>query len=340
MKTVCSIFIALLFLTLGCKEQPLAYTVPLLNTKTLNGKVWKKGEKSSLFTDLYITEHYYAFSENDNDTVLKVFHKNEPQQCVAYEIIRSDDKTNHSIDFVKCNTRYESGTDEIWWVENKHCIKHVGIQEKMLISKDSHFLPRGLTASVCYNFTKDEIYGIPSNRHATDAFYFFRPDSGYYWVEMYGATKNMQTHYKKNPYAFLANLRINEKQDAIVCAFLFINHIQFTDLRGNIIRSVKIGETNAAPVNNIEGSLDYERSTKYILDICGTDKYVYCLFNGSTDFSNNTYLCQFKWNGTHVRTYQTDRKLKKIAYDKFSQQLVALAAKDNDSRDVVCYEVK
>ncbi len=119
-----------------------------------------------------------------------------------------------------------------------------------------------------------------------------------------------------------------------------MNKIQFFDLRGNIVRDVKVGENNAAPVNNGLGQLDYEKSVKYMLDVCNSDKYVYCLYNGDKDFENNSLILSFKWDGSHVKTYQTDRKLKKIAYDKISKKLVALAANDNGSRDVVCYPVK
>lgn len=340
MKIIASTLVPSLLLFVACKEQPQSYTLPLEDCKTLIGEVWQEGDANALSTDLYVTDEYYIFLENNNPLMLKAYKKDNSVHYIGFNIDQDENRKTYSIDIVKSNTRYESEKNDIWIVENSKNLKNLRVQNNSFTLTQTISLHRDVIPSASYHFTKEEIYGVPLNGHAANAFYFFQPDSGYYWVKMYGATKNMQSHYKKNPYAFLSNLCVNEKENTIICGFLFINQIQFFDLRGNIIRSVKVGNINAAPVNDIEGSLDYKSSTKYILDVCSSDKYVYCIFNGSADFDSNSRILIFKWDGTHVMSYQADRKLKKIAFDKKNKQLVALTSNKKGGRDVVLYPIK
>lgn len=340
MKKAGYILSFLLLFCIACKKQPSTYTLPLHEAKPITGEVWKHGGAKALYTDMYITEQYYTFCELGGDTILRIFDKKDPLRCMSFDIKNEEERLFYNLDFIKSNSRYESEKNDIWIVENKREIKQLRLQNDSLSTVNSLFLPIGLTQSTGYNLIKDEIYGVPTIGHSGKAFYFFQPDSGYYWVEMQGATKNVKKHYKQNHSAFLCNLSVNEKQNAIACAFLFFNKIQFTDLRGKLIRTVAIGEDNGIPLNNAVGSLDYDNSKKYMLDVCGSDKHVYCLFNGSKDFEQPPLIVVFKWDGTHVKTYQADRFLKKIAYDKTSKKLIALSSNDQGGRDVVYYSIK
>lgn len=338
MKIHGSVLSFLLLVCISCKEQPLLYTVSLQDGLPLTGEVWKKGSENSFYTDIYITDQYYAFSEYKNDTVLQVFSKNDPERFLGFEVKQGIGKLFHTIDFLKSNTRYASEKDDIWFIENKNELKQLRLQDDLLLPINTWLLPVGTLRSTSFNFTKEEMYGVPTMGSSLKTFYFFQPDSGHYWVEMYGITKGLQ--YKKNPYAFLSNLCVNEKQKAVVCGFLYFNQIQFFDLKGNVVRSVRIGEEDIMPVNNSESSLDYENSVKCVIDICSTEEYVYCLYDGADNLDKNSLIFVFNWDGTHVKTYTIDKILKKIAIDKSNNKLVALVSNEQGNRDVVSYFLK
>lgn len=339
MKTTGYVAGILLLLCAGCAKQPLSYTVLTEKNVLLTSEVWKQGEASFHYTDIYVTDQYYAFTCHKSDTLIQVFAKNDPANCIG--ILVKDEKRRHAypIDFVKSNTRNDADNDDIWVVENKRDLKQLRLLNNSLSAVKTIFLGVATEESTSYNFTKEEVYGVPTSGSLDKAFYFFQPDSGYYWVEMYGATNKVKKHYHKNPYAALSTLVVNENKNAIVCGFLFFNQIQFFDLRGDIVRSVTIGEGTVMPANNNVGSLDYPKSTKCVLDVCGTDNYVYCLYDGTKEFEKTSLILVFKWDGTHVKTYQTDQMLKKIAFDQSKNKLVALVSNENGGRDVVLYPI-
>lgn len=86
--------------------------------------------------------------------------------------------------------------------------------------------------------------------------------------------------------------------------------------------------------------LDAEQSKKCFIDICSSDQYVFCLFDGSTDFTGNSVIYVFDWNGKHKATLQADRNLRKIATEKSGKYLLALSPNDQGGRDVVKYDLK
>lgn len=345
MRTTGFILSAMLLFCIACKEQPLSYTLSLQKAKPLTGELWKKGGGGSLYTDICATDRYYAFSLYENDTAIHVFDKDNAGQCVGFMMHEKDGKGNYAIDFIKSNTRYPSEKNDIWIVENKRTIKQLRQGDNSLVPVTTEPLPPFNTRSTSYSFTKSEMYGVPDLGNLTKNFYFYHPDSGYYWVEMHGLDKKnwkqYEKLYKRNPYAFLSNLRIDETQNAAACAYLFFNQIHFFDLKGKITRIVTIGDKNIFPVNKWpEPVIDYENSAKCTIDMCHTGQYVYCLYNGSKDFEANSRIIVFKWDGTHVRTYETDRQLKKITIDRSGNKLIALAANEQGGRDVVRYAVK
>jgi len=324
------------FVVLFCiacnKEQPTSYAVSLQESISITGDIWKEG--TVVYTDLYVTDQYFIFSEYENNTTLQIFDKKNPTHYIGFKV--TNERGN--INFVKSNTRYVSEKDDIWIVENNRILEQLRFRGDSISSVNRFLLPMNMTRSTNYNFTKDEMYGVPIRGSFSKTFYFFHPDSGYYWVGMYGIKDKLQ--YKDNPYAFLSNICVNEKRNAVACAFLFFNQVQFFDLRGRLIRSVIIGDEDVMPLNYIDGSLDYENSTKCIIDICATDRYVYCLYDGSKSFNNTSLIFVFNWDGEYVKTYNVDRKLKKIAVDESNMMLVSLASNDQNGRDVVCYSIK
>ena len=74
--------------------------------------------------------------------------------------------------------------------------------------------------------------------------------------------------------------------------------------------------------------------------MCGTPRYVYCLYSGSKNFSGKSKIVIFQWDGKHVRTWESDRSIRSIAVDEDDKYILAIVSKENGGQDVIRYELK
>ena len=88
-----------------------------------------------------------------------------------------------------------------------------------------------------------------------------------------------------------------------------------------------------------ENTIDMENSRKCFIYITGTKRHVYCLYDGTTDYTAQSKIVVLDWKGKHVKTYQADRCLKQIAVNEEETRIVALAANEDYGRDVVIYTI-
>ena len=327
--------VILLVCFVSCKDQPLSYLVQG-EEEAIVGEVWKKADGVSLYTDLKITDSYYVFLDYRSDSILQVYTKDDPLKPVVYGIKDEKEKRFSSVEFTKSNTRYTSGNEDVWIVDDKKMLTQIRCRKDSLEVVQDIPLPENLGRSIEYNIGKEEIYGILSSGKKGNAYYLFRPDSGYYWVSAYKGPKI----YRKNDFAFSANLIVNEKANSTVCAYRFFNKVQFFDLKDNIVRDVMYGDERIEPKDIVVSTFNFTENRKCFIDICGTDQYVYCVYDGSYDYSQLSKIMIFKWDGTHIKTLQTDRKIKKIAIEKSDSYLMAIAADEHGGRDVVRYSLK
>jgi hypothetical protein len=318
----------------SCKEKSLSYQIPEKENH-LMGEIWKNANDIPLYTDVEITDSYYVFTDYENESLLHVYDKNNPSAELTSAIHGRGATGLVSVEFVKSNTRYPSESDDVWIIDNKSKLKQVRCRKDSLMVIRNIALPTELNRSADYNITKDELYGVPGAGERNKAFYFFHPDSGYYWVDMYGMDKK----YTKNDFACYADLIVHEKRESVVCAYRFFNKIQFFDLRGNISKDIFYGKDRIEPKDNAVELSNFKENLKCFIDIYATDQYVFCVYDGSCDYTNLSKIMIFKWDGTHVKTLQTDRVIKSIAVDKLNAYILALTANEFKGRDIVRYKL-
>jgi hypothetical protein len=315
----------------SCKEKFLSYQLPEKEDHIM-GEIWKNANDIPLYTDVEITDSYYVFTDYENEGFLHVYDKKNPSSAIHEKRVTG----LVSVEFVKSNTRYPSGSDDVWIIDNKSRLKQVRCGKDSLMVVQDIALPINLARSIDYNITKDEFYGVPGTGERNKAFYFFHPDSGYYWVEMYGMDKK---RYTKNNFACYANLLVHEERKSVVCAYRFFNKIQFFDLRGNISKDILYGKDRIEPKDTPVELSNFKDNLKCFIDIYATDQYVFCVYDGSYDYTNLSKIMIFKWDGTHVKTLQTDRTIKSIAVDKLNSYILALTANEFKGRDIVRYKL-
>ena len=303
----------------------------------LQSAVWQKNDNSRFYYDLRVTESYYAFLDEKSDTIIRIYKQDAPYSLYNFHIEKENNILNNKLLFLKSNTRSKAEENQLWIVEDKLAIKTINIENPTQLLSPTHDYPfKGLPLSAEFNLTKDEIYASPLNSTYNSPYYLYRPDSGYIRASVY---KHADIIYPATGEAYVTSLIVSEENKRIVSAQRFMNDVLFYDLRGEIKTVVSFGEGHIIPETKYN-KVDIENSKKCFIYICGTKEYVYCLYDGTIDYTANSKIVVFNWSGKHIKTFQADRCLKQIAVDKNNTKIIALAANEQHGRDVVHYQIK
>lgn len=78
---------------------------------------------------------------------------------------------------------------------------------------------------------------------------------------------------------------------------------------------------------------------KHFIHISGTSKYIYCLYDGTSDFSANSIILILDWNGKQKAILQADRNLRTIAIDQSNQILLGISSRKDGGEDILEYKL-
>ena len=294
-----------------------------------------KGGGNYLY-DLQITDSYLVILDNKSDTVMQAYTLNNILQTKIFCLRTGENNRLLAPQFVRSDYRSLNKANQISIVDNNIYLKQITLTAKG-INLRTRLLDKGLVNSKDYNITTKEIYAVPISGHQKYSYFFYNIDSGYYWVNPSPIISEVLPHV---PIAFSSNLCVNEQKKSIVTAFRFTNYVSFYDLEGNIQSTCHFGENQTITPLCMGEKLDIENSTKCFTSIYCTPKYVYCLYDGTTDFTAQSRILVFNWNGKHVKTWLADRNLRRIAIDKNNKTLYGISANPIAGQDVVKYLLK
>ncbi|MDR1116557.1 MAG: hypothetical protein LBL33_10535 [Tannerella sp.] len=334
-----TIFILCTLYACSNREGVRVVNISVNNTKTISSVTWQEADSGRFYYDLWATESYYTFLDDKSDTVMRVYKKDEPGKIHNCHVRKERSILDSRPQFLKSNTRYPAENNRLWIVDSHISVKTLNPDNPagQILSPPVSYPFRTLPHSTDYNLTKDEIYAAPLNEAYSSPYYFYRPDSGYFHVELY---QRPGTDYPKAGLACLTCLTVSEENKSVVSAQRFMNDVLFYDLAGNIRTVASFGDGHTVPEIK-DNTVDMDRSVKCFIYICGTRNRVYCLYDGTTDYTAKSKIVVFDWTGKHVTTYQTDRCLKQIAITSDDTRIVALAANEqHGGRDVVLYDIK
>lgn len=321
------------------------YKVDTDITNTLPGQVVFAGQDVHTYYDINITDDYYAFMDYYSDTLLQVRDKND-FSLYQIEMKEKDTFFISYPSFTKYDYVNKNKKNAITiWDNDSHLLKRVDLnqtQSSPFISGEtnslSEYTPGGGFTNCC--LTASDLYAVSFSPGKPQVFYSSNGTSGQYAVPAYPKiTVPMPDNVRRE--AYVSDLVVNEEKRVIVAALRFIDCVNFYNLNCEMTGSVSFGDYYTIPVPDITNKhLDAEQSKKCFIDICSSNQYVFCLFDGSTDFTGNSVLYVFDWNGKHKATLQADRNLRKIATEKSGKYLLALSPNEQGGRDVVKYDLK
>lgn len=303
------------------------------------GKVLLSKNKHIYFYDLKIFDNSCMFFDNQTDTAIWIFEK-ESFSTPVVTIKRSFDQDGVRKPYATKEVGESiHNADKILMIDdNIYCkqLKWDTLNKIVTISR-LPFNQSNRIYSTDFNLTtKNVLYAIPIHRRNKNPFYFFKPDSGYHWVN---PAKKMQMVLPDDVFSYTSTICLNEKQNSIVAAYRFTNYISFYDLDGKLRHTIQFGKESIIPTLGSEKEgINIEKATKCFIHIYGTPQYVYCLYDGSNDFTNSSKILVFKWDGKHIATWQADRNLRAIAIDQENKYILAIASNKN-GQDIIRYDL-
>lgn len=335
------LFYSFLFMTFSCQDKMNIkdYSIPIKTDKQLNGKIQFSKDESCYFYDLKIMNNFYLFLDERSDTVLRVY----KQGNISYpygSLCRSSEKDKLWMPlFTKETHNYLNNTEITFLVDNNQYYKSITLNNKNSNIKINISKLFDLKNMFCrdFNITSKDIYAIPVSRYNKNSYFFFNPDSGYYWVD---PSSSIEEIMPKDNLSYTNTICLNESQNTIVSAYRFTNYVSFYGLDGTLKTTVKFGETPVIPIINPDrDEIDVRNTPKCFTYICGSPQYVYCLYDGSSDFTVPSKIAVFQWNGKHIVTWQANRNLQAIAVDKNDKYILAIAS-NKDGQDIIKYDLE
>lgn len=264
--------------------------------KRLEGNLLMKGDSGVCYDGIGLTESYLVLLARGCDTIIQVFDKDDLSHLHAFALKGYGATYFSNPEFMKSNTKEPAGKDEFWIVDNQLTFNKMQVLADSLRFDRKYILIPELVPSTHYNVTTKEVYAVPIvEKNVYGPFCYANREEGIYWVE---PPKVARTYRSCKHVAYLPNLCVNERQNSVVAALRFFNRIDFYDLKGTYQRSFTYGKEPIVPLlKKNDTQVDVLGTTKCFIDICGTDQYVYCLYDGSVDFSNLSTLLVLSWDG-------------------------------------------
>lgn len=314
-------------------------------TNKLSGEVVFDGNETFNYYDIAITDDYYAFMDYYSDTLLQVRNKKdfslyqiEPREKDTF-FIAYPSFTKY--DYINKNKKNAISI----WDNDSQMLKRIDLNQKQAspsVLVETTPLSDYGSGNNCTNccISSKKLYAISFSPGKPQVFYSDNTTTGQYIVPGYPQiTVPIPNDVLRKAYA--SDLTLNEEKGVIVAALRFIDCVNFYDMNCDMTASVSFADYYTIPVPDISNKyLDAEQSKKCFIDICSSEQYVFCLFDGSTNFTGNSVIYVFDWDGKQQAVLQADRNLRKIATEKSGEYLLALSPNGQGGRDVIKYSLK
>lgn len=337
--------IAFLFVTCGKqtskRERFGSSSISVKIDKQIKGEVLLDKDKVHNFYDISITDDYYAFLSYYSDTLIFSFNKKD---LSSYLFSLRDVKrpTYEFPSFVKYNCNNKGRKNVIDVLDNdilqiKHCCLEDALSSPLMTITTSA-LPAGYIPSNSCSITKDEYYLVAYFPTKSGNFYSLNETTSYYQVKPYPVIPGFRSQ-DTNKALYTSSICVNEDKGVIVAGLRFINGINFYDLNCDPTKAFIFGDHHLFPTIGINDNTPIQGNVKHFIDVASTDKFVYCLYDGTVDYSAPSTIVIFNWDGKHIRNLQTDIPLCKIAVENNDKTLIGIAINKNGERVVMKYNL-
>lgn len=334
MKHLFTAIIIILFL-FSCKKESYIKDYSLTNREHVcltSSILLSTDNNNSYFSDLKIMQKKCIISDSKSDTIFRVFRDNDFSTQLFFT--KSDNEYTINPHHISFTSEVKNKSNDILFIDGNYFFNSMVIKNEEIINHrmSTH---TDLPHAIDYNISSKYIYGNQKDSRSMYSFYFYSPDSGAYWIRPADKIKKICN----DPLVCSNNLCINESKNTLVVAYRYVNFVSLYDLDGELKTTIQIGKDIAKPYIHKDLGIKPEKTKKYFIDTYGTSQYIYCLFSDSYDFSTNSTVFIFKWNGKHVKTLQLDHPISKFAIDEKDSFMICITSNHLGGQDVIRYNL-
>ena len=299
--------------------------------KTYTSAIVNHLDDGSYIHALKIKNGYSFLLDDKNDSILRIYRNEELRYPVRYILKGTGRNDLQKPSF--CKEIAEIPYKGIRVLDNDSYLKIIDPDTDSLVSPTC--IINGLWNNTDYNFMSGKIYALPFSPYKNCPFFFYNETNGYYWVD---PDKSVAKSLLQKPVAYSACMVLNEKKKRIVTAYRYTNHISFYNLDGILEQSFFTDKKIVVPIA-VRNSIDIEASRKCFIEIYGTERYVYCLYDGSVDFSNNSRLYIYTWDGKFQGAISLDRNIRTFAVSEDDCFIIAISRSKQGGQDILKYKI-
>jgi hypothetical protein len=301
-------------------------------------------EEMGQFYDMHITDSVVFFTSSRGDHAIKAYatenfklidefgYKDQGPEGVDYPFFL---KSLSDID----NELYDLNTKsfiEISFIpdNNKYQIKKKLIEESLW---------------PCYNLNNvsDSIYFANGLAPFNEGLYFRwdKRSPVKKWIPFYPEYKKTKENEDIN-FIYRNTILTNKEKSLVICAMKYFNRILVFDFNGKMLKDIQVGVNKKEPViENAELEKFSNNTEMYFLNMIGSDKYFYCLWNRNRMNNNkekkmNSKIFVFDWNLNHIETIQTDQVLSAIGVDPDDTYILGLVFDEEEDTSVYKYNIQ
>lgn len=287
---------------------------------------------SSYFYDIQLINGHIFLLDDQNDTVLRMYNASFDSGLQGY-IIRSREREGLWAPAFTKEVQLPNQEKPIILVDQSYRFKEIFHTKNGIACKQ---IQMNKEISSSYNFNLTDTFLYASSRFTGNkAFFYYQLDSGFYNV--YQDTR-LDTILPHADYAGTNNLCVNEAGNRVAVSYRYTNYLSFYELDGDLLKTIRIGNQNIKATVK-QNEINTPVSTKCFIDMYGTAKYLYCAYSGSLDFSTNTKIHVFNWEGKYIKTLQLDSPIRKFCVDPNDQRLIAIIRDPNKGQRIIQYNL-
>ncbi|WP_158712762.1 BF3164 family lipoprotein [Parabacteroides pacaensis] len=307
---------------------------------TLRSEMFLSDEKvTNVFYDIAIMDTFVIFADYFSDSIIQIHSLNTPGRIIK-SLYRGNGPNEFISPYFNKSVPPHYQTEELGFIDlNARKLGSVRLKENRR-NIHSENLPAAFPFCTDLNRTEDYSYGIDTDINSKSMFFIWdnKKEQLIKGIPFYPTLKK---DYPEEAHSFLysGHLCVNEKTESIVMVMLNLNMVHFYSLKGEINKSYVIGKQLNSP-DVASKFLDFPKDNKYFTDICGTDKFVYCLYNGTNKHDGSSEIFVFNWNNTFVKKLQLNNPLQKIIVDKSDKYLLGININTEGGTEVVRFLLK
>lgn len=321
--------------TISCSQHPrIEATNITAESQPLQSTIYLSDEQDlNVFYDMAVSDSCILFTDFFSDSLIQIRSLSTPTHCIKslykgngpheYKLPYFDKAVSQvqdkGITFIDINTQ-------------KLATIHM-VNGQITVEED--FLPAEFPACSSLNRTKAYTYGVDVEMNNKELFFIWNNKNNLLEkrIDYYPET-NVDYKESSLPFLYQSDICVNPRKETVAVAMLNMNLIQFYDLEGNLKSTSMIGNELLLPQSGNK-YLDFSDENKYFIHTCGSDEYVYALYNGTKERNRAYEIFVYDWSGKFINRYKLDKPLHRIASSRSGEYLFGISENAEGGTDVL-----